>query len=519
LPEAVLREHPMLCHLFAVELRFPVELRFSQAMAPVSRVVPISEAERSRIERLLQMAEEGWRRRGIRSWIGANWGFRALSDLVEQRPFSSLLNYAQQALVFLPQEDALDHHLQMYRSVCLLFVGIEKLRMGQVDGARRLLRQAQDDNMPPGNKFLAADIRLMLGKSHLMQGELQQASRYYQQALADARMLNDYEMAADALLELAWLGFEWNDLKGAEQQVREALELTRHVDPRKQELYDQAELQLALLRYAQGESAAAVLEQLTALPVEPRGEWTPSGFWLLSRVRDWQRRLRIATGNLQAVQDSLEGLVASSKSRSITEQLGEQVLRGRLLLAQGKVKAALELFADLLSMAREHLHRYTALEIQILLALAYAAGKQEQQARQQLIEVLSQAQGEGYMRLFLNEGKPLIRLLRSLLPTIQGKALRSYVQSILRAEAQAYEQGHIPHGTPASSLDNPLIEPLSLYEQRVLRLLAAGWSNQDIARELVVSVNTVKYHVKHLYQKLGVSNRLQASEAARHLKD
>ena len=52
----------------------------------------------------------------------------------------------------------------------------------------------------------------------------------------------------------------------------------------------------------------------------------------------------------------------------------------------------------------------------------------------------------------------------------------------------------------------------------MLRLLVAGWSNAEIARELVVSVNTVKYHVKHLYQKLGVSNRLQVSQAARELE-
>lgn len=64
---------------------------------------------------------------------------------------------------------------------------------------------------------------------------------------------------------------------------------------------------------------------------------------------------------------------------------------------------------------------------------------------------------------------------------------------------------------------NGLVEPLSAHEERVLHLLIAGLSNQEIASELIISVNTVKYHIKHLYQKLGVSNRLQASEAARQL--
>ncbi len=124
-----------------------------------------------------------------------------------------------------------------------------------------------------------------------------------------------------------------------------------------------------------------------------------------------------------------------------------------------------------------------------------------------------QAVPEDYIRLFLNEGKPMILLLRSLLKSLPyDTTLRSYIQRILRA---------VPHA-PRSRLaraeeDGLLFEPLSPQEQRVLRLLVAGWSNQEIARELVVSVNTVKYHTKHLYQKLGVSNRLQASSAARVL--
>ena len=62
------------------------------------------------------------------------------------------------------------------------------------------------------------------------------------------------------------------------------------------------------------------------------------------------------------------------------------------------------------------------------------------------------------------------------------------------------------------------VSPLTAQEERVLQGLSAGLSNQEIASNLIVSINTVKYHVKHLYQKLGVSNRLQASEAARQLR-
>jgi LuxR family transcriptional regulator, maltose regulon positive regulatory protein len=63
-----------------------------------------------------------------------------------------------------------------------------------------------------------------------------------------------------------------------------------------------------------------------------------------------------------------------------------------------------------------------------------------------------------------------------------------------------------------------LAEPLSPQEQRVLRLLAAGRSNPQIAAELIISVNTVKDHVKRLYRKLGINNRLQAGLMAQQLQ-
>ena len=62
-----------------------------------------------------------------------------------------------------------------------------------------------------------------------------------------------------------------------------------------------------------------------------------------------------------------------------------------------------------------------------------------------------------------------------------------------------------------------LVEPLSPQEQRVLRLLAAGLSNPEIAQELVVSINTIKTHVKSIYRKLNVTSREEARDAARHL--
>ena len=98
-------------------------------------------------------------------------------------------------------------------------------------------------------------------------------------------------------------------------------------------------------------------------------------------------------------------------------------------------------------------------------------------------------------------------LQHQLLPTITDKSLRTYAQAILH-----------PFSPSASSVGNPLLEPLSAQEQRVLTLLAAGRTNPQIASDLVISLNTVKGHLKNLYRKLDVTNRVTALETARHLK-
>jgi ATP/maltotriose-dependent transcriptional regulator MalT len=117
------------------------------------------------------------------------------------------------------------------------------------------------------------------------------------------------------------------------------------------------------------------------------------------------------------------------------------------------------------------------------------------------------------MRPFLSEGEPLAHLLRHLLPTLHEPALHSYALSILQRFQFPDGEAEASH----ASGEGIIAIPLSRQEQRVLGLLVAGHSNQEIAAVLVVSINTVKDHVKHLYRKLGVNTRSQARLVARRL--
>ena len=107
-------------------------------------------------------------------------------------------------------------------------------------------------------------------------------------------------------------------------------------------------------------------------------------------------------------------------------------------------------------------------------------------------------------RVFVDGGKRVVALLRAILPALDDKNQVAFAR-------------HILHATNENAPGTPLADSLSQQERRVLRLIAAGSSNADIAADLVVLVNTVKAHVKAIYRKLEVSSRLEAANMARDM--
>jgi LuxR family maltose regulon positive regulatory protein len=148
------------------------------------------------------------------------------------------------------------------------------------------------------------------------------------------------------------------------------------------------------------------------------------------------------------------------------------------------------------------------IEIQMLRALALQAGSDVDQAMIPLEQALSLAEPQAYVRIFLDEGSPMARLLyeaaaRKIAPQYTGKLLASF--------------GGEDSLQPSTSDPEPLIEPLSNRELQVLQLIAEGLSNQEIASKLVLSLNTVKGHTRKIYGKLGVNSRTQAVAKAEAL--
>ena len=330
-------------------------------------------------------------------------------------------------------------------------------------------------------------------------------------------------LLARAHLRYGALLYEWNRLQEAESSAQQLLELASHQDLARFTpvltvlgLWRQARIAMA-----QGDSERAwhLLERkefdVAQLPVSQ----TRQG--LLSLV---PAHLALARSQLEPALHwaSTCGLryddlltVPLEKNR----YLGYTTL-ARVLIARGcghpnalALSQAQILLDRLLEIAVGTDAHGRRIEIQMLRALALHAQGKTRQALATLGPILAQAEPEGYVRLFADEGEAMDYLIARMAPFTTASP--AYLEQIQAAIAP------VRHARPeALELPAPLpspFEPLSEREREVLQLVAEGLSNQQIARHLVLSLHTVKLHVKHLLAKLGATNRTQAVARARAL--
>jgi DNA-binding CsgD family transcriptional regulator len=194
----------------------------------------------------------------------------------------------------------------------------------------------------------------------------------------------------------------------------------------------------------------------------------------------------------------------------------------RVLIARGHIDQVLGLVEGLYLAATAQGRIGSVIEIRAIQALALAAGGDDAGAVTALASALMLAQAQGYVRVFVDEGPPMAALLGTLLaaqrtdPTKVGDVPVDYLGRLVRAFAQD-GAGSATDMAPSNALVPGLAIPLSERELEVLRLLAAGEPNREIADQLYLALNTVKKHVTHIFEKLGAANRTEAAARARQL--
>lgn len=497
LPTNILQQYPLLCLSYASVLFF----------ISIQEYLVMPTAALERIWQALDWAEQGWQGENQGGQLAQVFAFRALLTGMAGQ-MEEALNWAKAALEGLPKEE------QPWRGMVLNVLGTYELYKGQIDRAKYYLNEARINTDAIGNhNFRRANMGL-LAWGYREQGELNQAAEYHKLVLAEAREVGDKDDIVHSLLGLAELSYEWNDLETAWQQTQEVLDLLALLPTDLNRSH--ASLVQARILHARGQVGAA-LQRLNAELSLIRPPEIVTDYQFYREIRLWQARLYLDSGDLTRFENWFNSLTLGASGQPIevyaVQQVNETLLIARWLTERGEWNKALLLLEPWLSEMQVSSRFRLAMKIRLSLALALAAGKKLPEARRQLQTVLSQAHIEGFIRLFLDEGEPLSNLLRATpLPTATaGKALNQYRQKIL----EAFEETSSPSASPSSAAGG---EPLSPQEQRVMALLGAGLSYPEIARQLVVSVNTIKTQVKSIYQKLNVNNRQQALEAIRQLK-
>ncbi len=291
--------------------------------------------------------------------------------------------------------------------------------------------------------------------------------------------------------------YEWNDLERAADYARRGLkysQLTGYT-----EFHINSYRQLALIYQAQGEAQRAC-EALRKAGQYAQEHGLPEILW--GPLAATQVQLALAQSDLPAALywiDRVQGRYGAS-----FHYLKLPLERAKIALAQGDRAGAATMLEERRHAAERAGLGYARIEISILQALAASAAERAQAF---LADALTWAEPEGFVRVFIDQGKALVPLLRA---AIHGGVTPGYAARLLSSLVAAC--GVNP------SAAQPLIEPLSERELQVLRLLAAGMSNPDIARELVLATGTIKKHLTNIFSKLNVQSRTECAARARELR-
>ncbi|CAG0971671.1 partial Serine/threonine-protein kinase PknK, partial [Anaerolineae bacterium] len=449
--------------------------------------------------------------RSLPASIAAARAYRALA----LDDISSTKMYARQALALDPEGNSI-HYTQ-----AISLLGLAEYASGDLQAAEQELLKFQAIMWQANDVANAIGITFILANIKLVQGRLREAANAYRQSLqlAVSRGALSFLGASDLYRGLSELLCEQGDLEAAAQHLVTA-----------QQLGEQGALlgwshrlcvAQARMKESQGDLAGALVlldeagRQYVRNPLPDRPV-------AALKARTWVRQGRLT----EALSWVREQNLSPDDNLSYLREF-EHLTLARVLIAQyetdrveGDLHAALGLLARLLQAAEEGGRNGSVIEILILQSLAHQAQGNQPHALGSLERAMNLAEPEGYVRIFVDEGEALRLLILDFRLAIEKSArdgvhpLFGYVDKLLSAFAQPVAT------TPKSKIKNlksEIVELLSERELEVLKLLRSELSGPEIARQLIVSLHTLRTHTNNIFKKLGVNNRRAAVRRAEEL--
>jgi LuxR family maltose regulon positive regulatory protein len=503
LPDHEIRKRPQLCVFRALVVLLSGQMQWAEIWLQYAETIT-SEVARE----VGSGAEKVDRAPMRRSAAGEITAVRAmLSDMAGDAPRTITL--AREALDVLPKEDIL------WRTGLPITLGRALQLTGDRAAARAAYNHAVKASYASQNYFAAIFGLCQLANVQMTEGRLRdvEATCNWALDLAQNAGLQHLPYTGYAHLYLGLLLYYRNDLAAAEQQLACAIACGQ-VGPQITVLR-QAYFALAFVMHARHNIERAV-ECLREADDFTRPRYREQ---MVAQTAAYQARIALGQGHLGVAAEWAQTCGVNPDEDIHAGHEMRYVVLAQTLYAQGRLDDALRLLARLRRFAEVSGEQRLLVESMALEALTLCAGGESAQATQTLLQALELAEPEGDIRVFVDLGAPMADLLARIAQRrISGAA---FARRLLAAFGDwKLEIGNNKGDTdqsPISNFQSLQMELLTPRELEVLRLLAAGCSNRDIAQRLVLAENTVKSYTKRLYAKLDVASRTQAIARGREL--
>ncbi len=458
---------------------------FASATLTIGLVTSVEEKVQA-AEAALQLAEPNDKTRDL---IGRIASVRA-TLAVTQHQAENIIFQAQRALEYLDPNNLSE------RAGIIWKLGYAHHLKGDRTAAKKAYIEALSTCEAIGRTVIAMMSAIGLGVIQEAENQLSLAFETYQRALKFGGDPTP-PPACDAHLGMARIFYQWNDLESAQYHAQQSLMLARQII--NTDRSDLCELFIARLMVAKGDPVGAA-------EILARVDQSAHLHNFVNRISDVAAQ--------QAIMFLHQGDVEAAAH--LTQLHDLPLCQVRIFLAQGDTSAALTALEILRQQMKEKGWADELLKVMILQSIALHEHGEKEKAVQLMGEVLALTEPHGFIRLFLDEGAPMAKILSA--AAAQGIRI-GYVNQLLASFNLQMKDEAIsaPISTNHSAVGSAMVEPLSPREYEILRLIASGLSNKQIGDRLYLALDTVKGHNRKIFDKLNVNSRSEAIARAHEL--